>query len=88
MSTVISIFPETVSINESSSISPMYAEKSSTKLSSSAKVKLSGKVIVGASLTGITVKTKLVSLLKFPLSVTVTVIVTIPLKFNTGVMVS
>ena len=66
----------------------MYPAKSSTRVSSSAKVKLSGKVIIGGSFTGMTVKRKLVSLLKFPLSVAVTVIVTIPLKFNAGVIVS
>ena len=88
MSTVILLFPETVRVRASSSISPMYCVKSSTRLSSSAKVKLSGNVIVGESLTGATVKRKLASLLKFPLSVPVTEIVTAPLKFNAGVMVS
>ena len=66
----------------------MYCIKSLTRLSSSIKVKLSGKLIVGESFTGKTVKRKLVSPLKFPLSVPVTIMVTIPLKFKTGVMVS
>ena len=88
MDTVIFSFPETVNVKASSSISPMYPEKSSTRLSSSAKVKFSGKAMVGESLTGVTVKRKLVSSLKFPLSVPVTVIVTFPLKFKAGVMVS
>ena len=55
MDTVIFSFPETVRVNSSPSISAMYSVKSSIRLSSSAKVKLSGKVIVGGSFTGITV---------------------------------
>ena len=58
MDTEIFSFPETVSAKESSSISPMYGEKSSTRLSSSKNTKTSGNTMVGGSFTEVTVSTK------------------------------
>ena len=77
MDTVIFSFPETVNVKASSSISPMYPEKSSTRLPSSAKVNPSGNSMVGASFTGITVNSKLPSSVKNP-SLTVTEIFATP----------
>ena len=72
------LLPETVKINSFPSTSPMYPAKSSTRLSSSAKMKVSGKVIVGGSFTGITVSTN-VSVAVSNKSLTVTKIFAIPL---------
>ena len=58
MDTVIFIFSDTVKTNPSSSLSSTNPLKSSTRLLSSAKVKLSGNSIVGTSFTGAIVSTK------------------------------
>ena len=58
MDTVIFIFSNAVKTNPSSSTSSTNPLKSSTRLLSSTKVKLSGNSIVGASFAGAIVSTK------------------------------
>ena len=79
--------PDTLRLNSSSSISPMYCVKSSTKLPSSSNVKLSGRYMVGASFTGSTVNVNTVLSVYSP-SVTDILITTSPLKSSAGTIVN
>ena len=87
ISTITFSFPDAVKVNSSSSISSTNSLKSSVVLSSSAKVTLSGKSIVGSSFTGRTVKVKILLSVYSP-SVTDTLIITSPLKSSAGIMVN
>ena len=87
MDTVTFTVPDTVKTKPSSSISSTKPLKSSTRIPSSANVKLSGNSIVGSSFTGVTVNVNTVLSVYSP-SVTDTLIWTSPLKSPAGVSVN